>query len=518
MSSSEETRAVDAASADAGGSHTTDAPTESPIASVPVADAAVARDSVAASEAKPGATAEGGLSGQAAAASEAPEAVVSAPHGHRWQAGSRGGAAALEFVALPAPPSPPPAGSVVINVLATTATYTDLLVLRGVYRPTPALPTTPGYEGIGTVAAVGSGVAGLSPGDRVAFLPTNGCSSSWVCLPAEEVFKVRSDVPAEEAAAAVLTGVTAYQMLTRSSNGRLRPGARILVHGCTGGTGAMIVSLAKILGVRDGDIYGTCSARNLRAAAACGVVAFDYAKGSAASTFDFETAAAASAAAAPTTEPAALSTEAAVPAPAAPLPSAPAASAEGGAGSLAGTASPAPAPAPSPVSHRATAAAAVRALPADACWSKRVLAATGGAGVDLVFDAVVAGGYLSMDTACLARGGKVICYGLTNVSAPGTVSTASALCAFAAIGMQKAASLFSGKGCEFYNIKSRQQSSRGEFAADLAALIDLIADGRLRPLAAPGSRVWPFEQAKEALASIERNAHSGKQIVRVAAA
>jgi NADPH:quinone reductase-like Zn-dependent oxidoreductase len=315
-----------------------------------------------------------------------------------------------------------------VRLLATTATYTDLLVMKGNYRPAVPLPATPGYDGVGVIEAVGEGVAGVAVGDRVALMPTHGCMATHVLLCAKDCILIRADLPAEQAVSVVLTGITAYQMLTRASGGRLTPAARILVHGCTGGTGAMIVELAKILGVPPANIYGTCGARNLALAASMGVTAFDYGPGD---------------------------------------------------------------------------------------WDARVRAATGGRGVDLVFDAVVTGGYFSKDHACLARGGKVIAYGVTNAADPGGVSVPAALWAFSCIGMQKLWSTFDRKDAEFFNITRRRGAHPDEFAADLKTLLDLLADGRLRPLV---GRVWEFEQAKEALASIESNAHTGKQIVRIAAA
>lgn len=43
----------------------------------------------------------------------------------------------------------------------------DINTIQGVYPVKPLLPSTPGFEGIGEVLAVGSGVKNLLPGDRV---------------------------------------------------------------------------------------------------------------------------------------------------------------------------------------------------------------------------------------------------------------------------------------------------------------------------------------------------------------
>ena len=66
----------------------------------------------------------------------------------RWQSDSYGGSEKLELVkdiklrslAI---------DEVLVKVLATTATYTDQLIIRGNYLPSPPLPVTPGYDCVG---------------------------------------------------------------------------------------------------------------------------------------------------------------------------------------------------------------------------------------------------------------------------------------------------------------------------------------------------------------------------------
>ena len=142
-------------------------------------------------------------------------------------------------------------------------------------------PVTPGYDGVGVVDALGPGVTGLAVGDACVFMPQHGCAATHLVLPARLVVTVdKAQLAAatpERAVCIVLTGVTAYRQLHRhAGRERLeRPGAAILVHGAAGGTGAMIVELAKLAGVQH--IYGTCSARNLEAVRARGATAIDYA-------------------------------------------------------------------------------------------------------------------------------------------------------------------------------------------------------------------------------------------------
>lgn len=132
-----------------------------------------------------------------------------------------------------------------------------------------------GYVLVGVVEAVGAGCT-IAVGQRVAAMPQSGCLATHRLLPEALALPIRDDVSPERVAPLILTGVTAHQLLHRMSGGRkIGPGTSILVHACTGGTGAMIVTLAKLAGVTS--IFGTCSARNLESAAARGVRAFDYA-------------------------------------------------------------------------------------------------------------------------------------------------------------------------------------------------------------------------------------------------
>jgi len=196
---------------------------------------------------------------------------TAAEQGRRWVVERFGGTGELKLTAFDLPE--PQAGELLVRILSTDATYTDQLIIRGNYRPLPPLPVTPGYCCIGVVEAAGPGCR-IQPGARIAALPQSGCLATHRLLPDSLAVACREDVAPEKAISAVLTGVTAYQMLHRISGGRLKAEASIFVHACTGGTGAMLVSLAKIAGVST--IFGTCSARNLQAASAHGVQALDY--------------------------------------------------------------------------------------------------------------------------------------------------------------------------------------------------------------------------------------------------
>ena len=202
----------------------------------------------------------------------------------RWEAAVLSGPDALKLNEVPlAPPAP---GEVLLRVLATDATYTDLLILNGNYAGVPTNPAVPGYACSALVAAVGADAAhAFAVGDAVLAMPMSGCAAEYLALPARLCVKVKDAAGAaflrarpELAASLALTGVTAHQMLHRVAGAaRLRaPDACVLVTAAAGATGAMIVQLAKLAGVVPARIVGTCSRKNLAAVTALGATAVCY--------------------------------------------------------------------------------------------------------------------------------------------------------------------------------------------------------------------------------------------------
>jgi NADPH:quinone reductase len=113
---------------------------------------------------------------------------------------------ALETGELPGPVPGP--GEVVIRVSACALNFFDTLIVRGKYQTKPALPFSPGGEVAGRVARVGSGVEGLSVGQRVAAYPGfNGCREEIVA-PAGSVIALPEGIPDEVAAAVPVLGAT----------------------------------------------------------------------------------------------------------------------------------------------------------------------------------------------------------------------------------------------------------------------------------------------------------------------
>jgi NADPH:quinone reductase-like Zn-dependent oxidoreductase len=165
----------------------------------------------------------------------------------------------------------PKDGEVRVRVDAAGVALPDVMMREGIHPETPALPFTPGWDLVGTVDRLGSGVTGIAPGQIVAALPVSGAYAEFVCLPQRDLVPVPPGLDAAEAVSLILNYVTAYQMLHRSA--RVQPGQRVLIHGASGGVGTALLQLGRIVGL---EMYGTCSSRGAAAVAELGGIPIDY--------------------------------------------------------------------------------------------------------------------------------------------------------------------------------------------------------------------------------------------------
>jgi NADPH2:quinone reductase len=165
----------------------------------------------------------------------------------------------------------PKKGEVRVRVLAAGVSLPDVMMREGVHPETPKLPFTPGWDLVGVVDRLGTGVSGIEPGQIVAALPIYGAYAEFVCLPQRELVPVPPGLDAAEAVSLVLNYVTAYQMLHRSA--KVRPSQRVLIHGAAGGVGTALLQLGHLAGL---EMYGTCSSRGASAVSDLDGVPIDY--------------------------------------------------------------------------------------------------------------------------------------------------------------------------------------------------------------------------------------------------
>lgn len=109
-----------------------------------------------------------------------------------------------------------------------------------------SLPFTLGKEGAGEIRAVGEGVAGFAPGDRVAYVETLGAYAEECIVSAHFLVHLPDAIEFETAAAMMLKGLTAEYLLRRTF--RVEAGHTILVHAAAGGVGLILTQWAKHLG------------------------------------------------------------------------------------------------------------------------------------------------------------------------------------------------------------------------------------------------------------------------------
>jgi NADPH:quinone reductase len=148
-------------------------------------------------------------------------------------------------------PEPGPK-QVLIRMAAIGVNFIDVYFRKGLYKA--EIPMVLGNEGAGTVEAVGPDVTEVKAGDRVAWAMHRGSYSEYAAVPASLLVKVPDGLDFQAAAAAMLQGMTAHY-LTHSTY-PLKSGETCLVHAAAGGTGSLLVQMAKMRGAR---VFGTVS-------------------------------------------------------------------------------------------------------------------------------------------------------------------------------------------------------------------------------------------------------------------
>jgi NADPH2:quinone reductase len=162
-----------------------------------------------------------------------------------------------------------------VRVLASGVSFAEVQMLRRRYPMQPRFPFVPGYDLVGEVSAVGAGVTGVRAGERVAAMTRTGAWRTHVVVPARSVVPVPASLDPGVAAAVVMNGVTAYQMVHDVA--RVRPGQTVLVHGASGGVGTLLVQLAVRAGAR---VLGTASSSKQDVVRSLGAEPIDYRAGS----------------------------------------------------------------------------------------------------------------------------------------------------------------------------------------------------------------------------------------------
>ena len=170
-----------------------------------------------------------------------------------------GGPEVLALHEVPDPPLPGP-GELQVRIQARGVQYVDVLMLAGKYQYRPEPPFVPGGEGAGEVVAVGPGVGGFKPGDRVMSRQRLGAFAELGNCKADDCDPIPAALSLEEAAVFRGAYSTAYHALLQ--RGRLAKGDRVLIHGASGGIGIPAIQIAKLFGA---EVIATASTDEKRA-------------------------------------------------------------------------------------------------------------------------------------------------------------------------------------------------------------------------------------------------------------
>ena len=155
-----------------------------------------------------------------------------------------GGPEALTLVDVAVPD--PKADEALVQIKAAGVNFIDVYFREGRY-PAP-LPFIDGQEGAGIVVAVGTDVTTLRLGDRVAYSGALGSYAEYAAVPADRLVKIPEELDFDQAAAAMLQGMTAHYL--SHSTYPIKNGDTALIHAAAGGVGLLLVQMAKQLGAR----------------------------------------------------------------------------------------------------------------------------------------------------------------------------------------------------------------------------------------------------------------------------
>ena len=150
------------------------------------------------------------------------------------------------------PKPAPAAGQALVKIYAAGVNFVDIYQRRGTYPL--QLPYIPGLEASGVVEEIGAKVAGIRPGDRVAYTGHLGSYSEYTVIDAERLIKLPKELSFEQGAAFPLQGTTAHYLIHDFR--KPEKGDTVLVHAAAGGVGLLLVQWARHLGAT---VIGTVS-------------------------------------------------------------------------------------------------------------------------------------------------------------------------------------------------------------------------------------------------------------------
>jgi NADPH2:quinone reductase len=155
-----------------------------------------------------------------------------------------GGHEVLTLVDLPAPKPKP--NEAIVKVSAAGVNFIDVYIREGTYPS--SLPFVIGQEASGIVSEIGADVKSFKAGDRVAYTGIRGSYAEYAAVPADRLVPLPPGITEQQAAAAMLQGMTAHYLVYDTYP--LKKGETALIHAAAGGVGLLLVQMAKNIGAR----------------------------------------------------------------------------------------------------------------------------------------------------------------------------------------------------------------------------------------------------------------------------
>jgi NADPH2:quinone reductase len=160
------------------------------------------------------------------------------------QVSQAGGPEVLTLIDVATPELKP--NEALVQIKAAGVNFIDVYFREGRYRA--PLPFINGQEAAGVIVEVGADVDTFKPGERVAWVGRLGSYAELASVPAAQLVKIPDELDFDQAAAAMLQGMTAHY-LSRGSY-PVKQGDTVLIHAAAGGVGSLLVQLAKHFGAR----------------------------------------------------------------------------------------------------------------------------------------------------------------------------------------------------------------------------------------------------------------------------
>jgi NADPH2:quinone reductase len=153
-------------------------------------------------------------------------------------------------------------GQALVEIAFAGVNFMDIGVRQGMAWTEMPNPKILGVEGAGRVLAVGDGVEGIAPGQRVAWVYAPGSYAERIAIAAESLAPVPDAIDDRTAASVMMQGLTASHFATDFYP--VQPGDVAFVHAAAGGVGLL---LTRIIKLRGGHVIGRVSSEKKVAAA-----------------------------------------------------------------------------------------------------------------------------------------------------------------------------------------------------------------------------------------------------------